>query len=231
MRLERDVHSLSPEARVKHESPPTAVDSVSCTGESSSTTAQSTELMMMELQPDDDDVSPKLQRKRTEPRHLEFQGPIIDVALIDAGLSSALFHAQNASSRHDCDTKSKIYQSLPLYVKYVVGSKIDLTYFASVNGINVNKYGDLNNLVNDIKARNIPVEPFRVTGMELSMPCVREAENADTAVSAQLEFAKLVKPAFVVVRMKIITFYTHSNDSHKTTAKYFFDIGYYLSEN
>ena len=116
-------------------------------------------------------------------------------------------------------------------MKYVVGSKIDLTYFASVNGINVNKYGDLNNLVNDIKARNIPVEPFRVTGMELSMPCVREAENADTAVSAQLEFVKLVKPAFVVVRMKIITFYTHSNDSHKTTAKYFFDIGYYLSEN
>ena len=98
---------LSPEARVKHESSPTTVASVSCTGENSLTAAQSTELMMMELQPDDDDVSPKLQRKRTEPRHIEFQGPIIDVALIGAGLSSALFLAQNASSRHNFDTESK----------------------------------------------------------------------------------------------------------------------------
>ena len=80
-------------------------------------------------------------------------------------------------------------------MKYVVDSKTDLTYFASADGINVKKYGDLNNLMNDIKARNIPVEPFRVTGMELSMPCIRETENADATVFAQLEFVKLITPA------------------------------------
>ena len=76
-----------------------------------------------------------------------------------------------------------IYQSFPLYVKYVVDSKIDLAYFASANGINVKQYGDLNNLVNDIKARNIPVEPFRVTGMELSMPCIRETPTTQLPIS------------------------------------------------
>ena len=58
-----------------------------------------------------------------------------------------------------------IYQSLPLYVKHVVDGKIDLAYCVSANGISVKKYGDLNNLANDIKAHNIPVEPFRVTGI------------------------------------------------------------------
>ena len=54
-------------------------------------------------------------------------------------------------------------------------------------------------------------------------------KNADATVYAQLETVKLVKPAFVVVQMKIVTFYTHSNDLHKTTAKDFFDIGYYTN--
>ena len=123
----------------------------------------------------------------------------------------------------------KIYQSLPLYVKCVVDSKIDLAYFASANGINVKKCGDLNNLVNAIKAHNIPVEPFRVTGMELSMPCIRKTDNTDATVPAQLEFVNLVKPAFVVVQMKTATFHTHSNDLHKTTAKDLFGIGYYTN--
>ena len=62
-------------------------------------------------------------------------------------------------------------------MKYVVDSKIDLAYFASANGINVKKCGDPKKLVNDIKAHNIPVEPFRVTGMELSMPFIRETKK------------------------------------------------------
>ena len=179
--------------------------------------APTIELMMMGPQADDDDVSPKLQRKRTEARHIEFQGPIVDVAPIGAGLSLTFFLAQNASSRHNCGTTSQIYQSLPLYVKYVVDRKTDLTYFASANEINVKKYGDLNNLVHDAKTRSIPVEFFRVTGMEPSMPCIRKTENVDATVSTQLEFVKLVKPAFVVVKMKIAR--AHSNDLHNTTAK------------
>ena len=227
MCLKRDVHSLSPEARVEHESSSTTVDSVFCTGESSSTEVQPIDLMMMELQPDDDDVSPKLQLKRTEARHIEFQGPIADVALVGAGLLSTLFLAQNVSSRHNCDTTSPIYQSPPLYVECVVDSKIDLAYFASADGINVKKYGDLNNLANDIKTRSIPVEPFHVTEMGLSVPCLRETKNVDATIYAQLEFVKLVKPSLVVVQMKIA--HAHSNNSHRTTAKGLFGIGYYTN--
>ena len=122
---------------------------------------------MIELQPDDDDVSPELQRKRTEAPHIDyyFDGPIVDVALIGAELSSTLFIANNASSQHKCDTTSPIYRSLPINVKYVADSKSDLTYFASANGTDVTNYGDLNDRVNAIRTRSIPIEPFRVTGL------------------------------------------------------------------
>ena len=193
---------------------------------------------MIELQSDDDDVSSELsfaeqrsrqQRKRTDalPIGCPFDGPIVDVALIGAELSSTLFLAKNASSQHECDTTSPIYQSLPLNVKYVVDTKSDLTYFASANGTGVTKYGDLATLVKDVKTHNFPVEPLRVTGMELSMPCMHETENVDATIAGQIGFISLVKPAFVVVQMKIV--HTHSNDSHRTVAKDFFDIGYYTN--
>ena len=71
-------------------------------------------------------------------------------------------------------TKSPLYRSLPPNVKYIIDIKRDLASFASANGTCVAKYGDLVALVSDIKTQNRSVEPFRVTGMELTMPCLRE---------------------------------------------------------
>ena len=92
---------------------------------------------------------------------------------VACGLSSTLFFSQNAASRSNCDLKSPLYQSLPLNLKYIVDIKSDLASLASANGTNVAKYGDLVALVWDLKTNKRSVTPFQVTGMELTMPCLR----------------------------------------------------------
>ena len=173
------------------------------------------------------------QRKRTEPPGGSFNGPATDVALVACGMSSTLFFAKNASSRSDCGTKSPLYRSLPLNVKYIVDIKRDLTSLASANGTSVATYGDLVALVKDIKKKKRSVEPFRVTGMELAMPCLREMvlnvhnygalKPADATVSGKL-FAKvqiqvvgLVEPICIVVEMTPV--HAHSDNSDKTVAR------------
>ena len=115
----------------------------------------------------------RAQRKRTEAFVGSFDGPVIDIALVACGLSSTLFFSQNAASRSNCDLKSPLYQSLPLNVKYAVDIKSDLASLASANGTTVAKYGDLVALVCDLMTNKRSVTPFQVTGMELTMPCLR----------------------------------------------------------
>ena len=97
-------------------------------------------------------------------------------------------------------------------VKYVVDIKRDLTSFASSNGVDVAKYGDLVSIVSDLKSQKLPVAPFQVTGMELTMPCLRETvmnvhnigcllpvdatASGSLFVKTQIEFVDLVKPTF-----------------------------------
>ena len=100
------------------------------------------------------------QRKRTEAFVGSFDGPVIDIALVACGLSSALFFSQNSASRSNCDLKSPLYQSLPLNVKCIVDIESDLSSLASANGTNVAKYGDLAALVWDLKTNKRPVAPF-----------------------------------------------------------------------
>ena len=101
------------------------------------------------------------QRKRTEASSTgSFDGPVIDIALVACGLSSALFFSQNAASRSSYDLKSPLYQSLPLNVKYIVDVKLDLASFACANGTDVAKYGDLVALVWDLKTNKRSVTPF-----------------------------------------------------------------------
>ena len=179
--------------------------------------------------------------KRTEPCVASFDGPIIDVALVACGLSSTLFFSQNATSRSKCDITSPLYQSLPLNVKYIVDIKSDLTSLACANGTNVAKYGDLVALVWDLKTKKRSVEPFQVHGMELTMPCLRETvmnvhnlgdllpveatASGSLFVRTQIEFVGLTKPTFVVVEMTPV--HAHSDHSHTTVARDFFNIGYY----
>ena len=181
------------------------------------------------------------QRKRTDAYTGPFDGPVIDVALVACGLSSTLFFSQNAASRSKCDIKSPLYQSLPLNVKYIVDIKSDLTSLACTNGTNVAKYGDLVALVWDLKTKKRSVDPFRVHGMELTMPCLRETvmnvhnlgellpveatASGSLFVKTQIEFVSPTKPTFVVVEMTPV--HAHSDHSHTTVARDFFNIGYY----
>ena len=183
----------------------------------------------------------KAQRKRTDTQTCSFDGPVVDIALVACGLSSTLFFSQNAASRSSVDSESPLYQSLPLNVKYVVDIQSDLTSFAAANGTNVAKYGDLVALVNDLKSQTLPVAPFRVTGMELTMPCLRETvmnvhnlggllpvdatPSGALFIRTQIEFVDIVKPPFIVAEMT--PFHAHSDDSHTTVARDFFKIGYY----
>ena len=182
-----------------------------------------------------------MQRKRTETYTGSFDGPIIDIALVACGLSSTLFFSQNATSRSKCDITSPLYQSLPLNVKYIVDIKSDLTSLACTNGTNIAKYGDLVALVWDLKTKKRSVEPFQVHGMELTMPCLRETvmnvhnlgdllpveatASGSLFVKTQIEFVSLTKPTFVAVEMTPV--HAHSDHSHTTVARDFFNIGYY----
>ena len=181
------------------------------------------------------------QRKRTESLVGSFDGPVIDIALVACGLSSTLFFSQNAASRSSRDLKSPLYQSLPLNVKYIVDIKSDLTSLACANGTNVAKYGDLVALVWDLKTNKRSVTPFQVQGMELTMPCLRETvmnvhnlggllpieatASGSLFVKTQIEFVGLTKPTFIVVEMTPV--HAHSDNSHTTVARDFFNIGYY----
>jgi hypothetical protein len=140
-----------------------------------------------------------------------------------------LFFAQTASSRSDCDTKSPLDRPLPLDVEYIVNIKSDLTSLASTNGTSVAKYGDLVTLVKDIKTQKRSAEPFRVTGMELTMACLRETvlkvhnygalkpvdapASGKVFVKVRIQFVGLVKQVFIVVEMTSV--HAHSDNSHK----------------
>ena len=187
---ERNEHSYLSEARVLKSTPSLkTVDSLSCTGENESSKGfDLTILRSSRTTNSREHAAPEhacksvsfaeqpsqAQRKRTEAFTGSFDGPVIDVALVACGLSSTLFFSQNAASRSKCDIKSPLYQSLPLNVKYIVDIQSDLTSLASANGTNVAKYGDLVALVWDLKTNKRSVAPFQVTGMELTMPCLRE---------------------------------------------------------
>ena len=187
---------------------------------------------------------PQAQRKRNEPRFLRggsFDGPTVDIALVACGMSSSLLFSRNAASRTDSDTTPPLYQSLPLNVKYIVDTKRDLTSFASSRGSNVTKYGDLVVLDDDIKSQARSAESFRVTGMELTMPCLRESvmnlhnlggllpvdatASGSLFVKVQIESVDLVNPVFIVVEMTPV--HAHSSNSHTTVTRDFFNIGYY----
>ena len=126
-------------------------------------------------------------------------------------------------------------------LKYIVDIGSDLTSLASANGTNVAKYGDLVALVWDLKTNKRSVAPFQVTGMELTMPCLRETAmnvhnlgglppveataSGSLFVKTQIEFVGLTKPTFVVVEMTPV--HAHSGNSHTTVARGFFNIGHY----
>ena len=157
------------------------------------------------------------QRKRTEACTGSFDGPVIDIASVECELFSTLFLSQNAASLPNCDFNSSLYQSLPLNVKYIVDVESDLTSLACANGTNVAKYSNLVALVWDLKTNKRSVTPFRVQGMELTMPCLRETAmnvhnlggllpieataSGSLFVKTQIEFVGLAKPTFVVVEM------------------------------
>ena len=107
--------------------------------------------------------------------------------------------------------------------------------------LTLTKYGDLVALVWDLKTKKRSVEPFQVHGMELTMPCLRETvmnvhnlgdllpveatASGSLFVRTQIEFVGLTKPTFVVVEMTPV--HAHSDHSHTTVARDFFNIGYY----
>ena len=265
MCLERNVHSFPSEARVLSKPSLKTVGSLFFTGEMdqaadradqgsdrrfdptimrSSRTSNSREQAASKHTPKCvpfAEQHSQAQRKRTEAFVGSFDGPVIDIALVACGLSSTLLFSQNAASRSNCDLKSPLYQSLPLNVKYIVDTTSDLASLVSANGTNVAKYGDLVALVWDFKTNKRSVTPFQVTGMELTMPYLREtATNAHNLggllpveatasgslfVKTQIEFVGLTKPTFIVVEMAPL--HAHSDNSHTTVAKDFFNIRYY----
>ena len=119
--------------------------------------------------------------------------------------------------------------------------KSDLTSLAFANGTEVAKYGDLVALVSDLKQNKRSVAPFQVTGMELTMPCLRETvmnvhnlgdllpieatASGSLFVKTQIEFVGITKPTFIAVELTPV--HAHSDNSHTTVAKDFFKIGYY----
>ena len=185
--------------------------------------------------------SSQAQGKRTEAYTGSFNDPVIDLASETRKLPSTLLLSRNATNRSKCDIKSPLYQSLPLNVKYIVDIKSDLTSLACTNGINIAKYGDLVALVWDLKTNKRSVTPFQVTGMELTMPCLRETvmnvhnlggllpieatASGSLFVKTQTEFVGLTKPTFIVV--ETTPAHAHSDNSHTTVARDFFNIGYY----
>ena len=111
------------------------------------------------------------EEKRTGP---QVKGPMIDVALIACGMSSTLLLAQNGKSREPFDNASPLFRSLPLNVKYGVGIKDSSTSFACAHGDNVACHGNLVTIVDDLKLGKLDKNDYRATGMELTMPCLRE---------------------------------------------------------